>query len=184
MGPGLATDAGSRKLNILLKRMRNVVYASCEYKIFRDTVVRAADETNPIQQADWRIWHSLFTRFNLFELAGLRQRAALVARFDSHGIRSTNCMARIPCGELSRIDWKCESPDMIFPSWQSARQDLSGFPVTKVVHVPPSKADFRPLIGTICCERMADTAIIRDYDGAGPPLGLLGLRPAISGEEI
>ena len=93
-------------MNVVLKRMENDVFTAGGYKIFLGMIARASDETIPIQQAAWPIW-------NLVELAGLRIWAAIVARFDSPGIRTPMCAARIPFGELYRGDRQIESPDMI-----------------------------------------------------------------------
>ena len=89
------------------------MFPSDEYTILRDMIAHATDETVPIYSSAWRIWHELIVRFRLFELAGLREWVTLVARFESKGIRTPYCLARIPFGELSRIDWEWPPPPRI-----------------------------------------------------------------------
>lgn len=109
--PGLARAVGPDPLNKLIKRLKNDVSPSGEYEISRDMLARATDDSITAYESDWRILHELIIRLHLFEIAELREWIALVGRFDSKGIRTPRCLARIPFGELSRMNW--ESPPSI-----------------------------------------------------------------------
>ena len=170
--PGLVRDVGSDPLRKLFNRFRNDVFSSAECKVFRDMLVHASDETFPIYASAWRIWHDLIIRFHLFGIAEIREWVALVALFDSKGIRAPHFLARMPFGELSRIDWECSSADIILLTWQASRQDCGGFPVTTVGQEPPPLRDFQNLIDSIRTESIPDTTALQDYRETALSLGL------------
>ena len=171
--PGLARAVGSTPINKLLQRFRNdPIFSSDEYLIFKDMLLHATDDTIPIFATNWRIWHELIIRFHLFEIADVLEWVALVARFDSKGIRTPRCLARMPFGELSRVDWGCSSPVTIFLTWQAARQDYGGVPVTAVGQEPPSLRGFQNLTDSIQTESIADTTALMHYREARLSHGL------------
>ena len=144
--PGLAKMAGRRSICRLLQQTRNGFFTMEEYNPFRDMIAHETDEPAPIQRGDWRIWHTLIIRYHLFELADTRQWTTLVARLDSMNIHIPYTLGRIPFYEITTIDWECESSDMILLLWRSAKQDISGFAVTKVGQAPPTIKEFQNLI--------------------------------------
>ena len=120
---GLVREVGAGPLRKLLKRVKNDICTSGECKIFRDMLAQSTGDTIPIYASAWRIWHELIIRLRLFEIAEIREWVTLVARFDSKGIRTPRCMARIPFDELSRIYWERTPPpphpphDIILMTW-------------------------------------------------------------------
>ena len=104
---GLVRAVGADSLRKLLNRFRNDVFTSAECEIFRGMLAHATDDTIPTYASAWRIWNELIARFHLFGIAEIRECATFAARFDSKGIRTPRCLARMPFGELSLIDWEC-----------------------------------------------------------------------------
>ena len=71
--PGLARMVGSTPINKLLKRFKNDIFSTDEYKVLRDTLLHATDDTIPVYASAWRIWHELITRYHLFEFADTKE---------------------------------------------------------------------------------------------------------------
>ena len=161
--PSLVQKVGPEMLRKLLKRFNNDVFTSDECKIFRDMLVHATDRTTPVYAAAWHIWQALIIRFRLFEIADLKDWITLAARLDSKGIRTPRFLARIPFGELPRVEWECSPPDAILLTWLAVRQDCGGFPVMGVGLEPPSLRDFQNLTDSIRTESIEDAAALRDY---------------------
>ena len=54
-----------------------------EYRIFADTIARAADGEVSAEHSQWAFWRGLVLRCDLPELSPLRERIYLAARLDS-----------------------------------------------------------------------------------------------------
>ena len=126
----LARAVGSKRLNHLMRPMRNEHFPTGEYELFRDMLIFSTDESVPIQHTRWIEWQKLIARPRLFEIKDINAWAGLDARFDTTGIRAPGRLARIAFGQLMAADWGISHPDMIVWKWQSARQDAVGFPRT------------------------------------------------------
>ena len=87
--PSAVRDAGSHRLNIWIRRIRDDISPGGEYRIFRDRISHAADDSLPIRRSQWNLWRDVIVRFHLSEISDLRIWVALIARFYTMDIRSS-----------------------------------------------------------------------------------------------
>lgn len=95
--------------------------------------VRATDVSIPLHHTQWVVWKETNSRLRLLEVSDIRARVALIARFDTRGVRSPKCIGQIPFAELTAADWELHHPDMIIWVWQAARKGSVKFRATQPI---------------------------------------------------
>ena len=126
--PDLARSVGPRNLNRLLARIRNDEFPHEEYLILADMIAHSADEAVPLEHPQWALWEGLIARYHLFEMAPTSDRATLVAKLDTRGIRSPADLTRLLFEDLSNSDWGLPHPDMMVWLWHGGSSGFNGAP--------------------------------------------------------
>ena len=170
--PALVRAVGFKLLNDVLKYVRQDVLDGPTYRLFADMIVHASDEQIPLEHTQWRIWRQLLIRFHLFEVTDIKAWVALIARFDSRGIRSPLCLQRIPYTELMAADWELPHPVMLIWIWQATRRDSSPCHISRphAEFTPPD--DSQALIATIRTDSVEGADIGLEYANLGREFGL------------
>ena len=75
-GPSLERAARPRELPRISRLLRDLSAHPAGYVLFMDMTTRAADESAPLQQKQWRIWKGLIAGRHLYETTPTRGRFA------------------------------------------------------------------------------------------------------------
>ena len=170
--PALVQAVGFKLLGDVLKYVRQGALDGPTYRLFADMIVHASDEPIPPEHTQWRIWRQLMIRFHLFEVTDIKAWVALIARFDSRGIRPPICLQRIPYTGLMATGWELPHPDMLIWIWHAARHDSSTC-LTSRPHAeftPPD--DFQSLICTLRANSVDTADVGAEFTCLGREFGL------------
>ena len=170
--PALVRAVGYRPLNDVLKYVLQGVLDGPTYRLFADMIAHASDEQIPMADTQWRIWRQLLIRFRLFEVTDIRNWAALIARFDTRGIRPPLCLERIPYAELIAVGWEMPRPDMLIWTWQATRLDSAPCLVSRPRAETTPPGDAQSLIRTLRAESVDTADIGAEYVDLGREFGL------------